>query len=58
MQQVNNHGVFRRWFVETDVKYFKSGALKAITNITRSMVEWIPSQVYFKDFVHRYRKAF
>ena len=25
----------RRWFIEADVKDFKSGALKTITNITR-----------------------
>ena len=44
---MNNHGVSGRWFTETDVKHFKSGALRTI-----------PSQVYFKDFVHRYRKTF
>ena len=60
MHQVNNYGVSSKWFTETDVKHFKSGALRTIS--TRSMVNWkkkrIPSQVYFKDFVHRYRKAF
>ena len=37
---VNNHGVSRRWFTETDVKHFKSSALRTTTNITRSMVNW------------------
>ena len=36
--QVNKHGVSRRWFTEANVEHFKSGALKTITNITRSMV--------------------
>ena len=26
VHQVSNHGVFRRWFTETDVKHFKNGA--------------------------------
>ena len=38
LHQVNNHGVSRRWFTETDGKHFKRGALGTITNITRSMV--------------------
>ena len=38
--QVNNHGVSRRWFTETDVKHFTRGALRTITNITRSIVNW------------------
>ena len=29
---MNKHGVSRRQFTETDVKHFKSGALKTITN--------------------------
>ena len=45
IQQVNK--VSRRWFTETDVKYFKSDALRIITNITRSMVNWK------KEFLHR-----
>ena len=61
IQQVNNHIVSRKWFIKTVVKHFKSGALQTITNITRRIVNWkkrIPSQVYFKEFVQRYRKAF
>ena len=34
MHQVNNHGISRKWFTETDVKHFKSGALRTITDIT------------------------
>ena len=45
--QVNNHGVSRRWFTETDVKHFKSGGLRTITNITRSIINWK------KKFLHR-----
>ena len=33
---MNNHRVSRKWFTETDVKQFKSGALQ--TSTTRSMV--------------------
>ena len=33
--QVNNHGVSRRWFTETDVKHFMSSTLRTITNIIR-----------------------
>ena len=38
MQQASKCGVFRSWFTEADVKYFMSGALRTITNITKSMV--------------------
>ena len=38
IRQVNNRQVSRRWFTETEVKHFKSGALETITNITKSMV--------------------
>ena len=38
MHQVNKHGVSRRWFTEADIKGFKSGTLRTITNITRCMV--------------------
>ena len=31
---MNKHGVSRRWFAKTDVKYFKSDALRIITNTT------------------------
>ena len=37
IHQVNNHGVSRRGLTETDVKHFKSGALRTII-ITRSIV--------------------
>ena len=36
IHQVNNHRVSRKWFTETDVKHFKSGALQTVT--TKSMV--------------------
>ena len=52
---MNKHGVSRRWFTEVDVKHFKSGTLRTIRNIIRSMANWkkkkIHSQAYFKDFV-------
>ena len=35
IQQVNKHGVSRRWFTETDIKDVKSGALET-ANITRT----------------------
>ena len=44
---MNKHGVPRRWFSEADVKHFKIVALRTITNITRSMVNWK------KEFLHR-----
>ena len=34
---MNKHGVSRRWFTETDVKYFKSSELRIITNKVRTM---------------------
>ena len=37
---MHKHGVSRKWFTETDVKYFKSDVLKTMTNITRSLVNW------------------
>ena len=40
IHKVNKHRVCRRWFTETNVKDFKSGALRTITNTTRSMVNW------------------
>ena len=43
---MNKHGVFRRWFTEADVNYFKGGALRTITNITSSVVKWK------KEFLH------
>ena len=44
---MNKHGVPRRWFSEVDVKHFKISALRTITNVTRSMVNWK------KEFLHR-----
>ena len=38
MHQENKHGISRRWSTETDFKDFKSGALRAIINKTRSSV--------------------
>ena len=38
IHQVNKHRDSRRWFTEADVKHFKSGTLRTITNITRIMV--------------------
>ena len=37
---MNKHGVSRGWITEADVKHFKSGALRTITNITKSMINW------------------
>ena len=37
---MNNQGISRRCFTETDVKDFKSGVLRTITNITRSILNW------------------
>ena len=43
---------------------FKSGVLRMISNIAEEYTFYgklkkrIPSQVYFKDFVHRYRTVF
>ena len=36
--QVNKVGISRRWCTEADGKNFKSGVLRTIRNITRSMV--------------------
>ena len=38
-QVMNKHGVSRRCFTETDVKHFKSGALRTITNIVHEYCE-------------------
>ena len=38
IQQASKCGVFRSRFTEADVKCFMSGALRTITNITKSMV--------------------
>ena len=35
--QMNKLGVFSRWFTEADIKYFKSAALRTVTNKARSM---------------------
>ena len=57
---MNKHGVSRRWFTETDVKHFTSGALRnhKYNQAYGNLEKRIPSQVYFKDVVHRYRKVF
>ena len=44
---MNKVGVSRRWFTEADVKHFNCGALRTITNITRSMI------TEKKEFLHR-----
>ena len=36
---MNKHGVSRKWFTETDVKDFKSAALKTIPEITKTGFE-------------------
>ena len=77
IHHVNKHGVSRRWFTEADVKHFKIGTLRTITNITRCMVNWkkeflhkcisktlfidteqLSLQVFFKDFVDRFRTTY
>ena len=61
---MNIHGVSRRWITETDVKHFKSGTLRAITDVAEKeytfygQLKKIASQVYFKDFIRRHRTAF
>ena len=41
INQVNKYGVSRRWFIETDVKHFKRGALRTIINIAeKEYVSW------------------
>ena len=40
---MNEHGVSREWFTEADVKDFKSGALRTITEITKKGFELIVS---------------
>ena len=47
--QMNKLGVFSRWFTEADVKYFKSGALRTVTNKARSM----PAMVNQKKILGR-----
>ena len=51
-------------FTGTDVKHFKSGALRTVINIAEKEYSFygklkkrILSHVYFKDFAHRYRTA-
>ena len=45
---MNKHVVSRRWFTETDVKHFKSGALKKMTNIAHK--EHTPFHCKLKKF--------
>ena len=64
IHQVNKNGVSGRWFTETDVKHFNSGAQRTITNIARGIPsmgnekKWIPSQGYFKGFVYTLQNSF
>ena len=44
---MNKHGVSRRCFTEADVKDFKSGALRTITNITKSIANWKKKVFFF-----------
>ena len=62
---MNKHKVPRRRIIETNVKHFKGGVLRTITNTTAKehifdgkMKKKIFAQVYFKDFVYRYRTTF
>ena len=52
---MNKHGVSRRWFSEADIKDFKSSALKATINITRTGFELSVSRlrnaIYFPIIV-------
>ena len=50
MHQVNNHGVSGRWFTETDVKHFKSGALRTITKYN----EETEAKNYFTGLFQRF----
>ena len=74
---MNNHRVSRRWFTETNVRYFKSGELNnhkqeygklkkripsqryiskiLITDTEKLYNMQISSQVFFKDFIDRFR---
>ena len=48
IHKVNKHGVSSRiCFAESDTKNFKIGALRTITNITRSTLNWK------KEFLYR-----
>ena len=42
-------GVLRRWFTEGGVKYFKSGAVRTITNMTKN------KKKKKKEFLHSFR---
>ena len=62
---MNKNEVSKKWFTETDVKHFKSRTLRTITNITRSMVNFIDTeqlskmqyslQLFLKDFADEFR---
>ena len=57
IHQMNKLGVSRSWFTGTDIKHFNKNRAGNIPSIL-IWKTWIPSQVQFKDFVHRYRTAF
>ena len=42
---MNKHGVSRRSFTEANIKHFKSGALRTITNITRSIYSKLKKRI-------------
>ena len=50
INQVNNHGLSRRWIADTEIKHLKSGAFRTITNIAEKestsygKLKRIPSQ--------------
>ena len=51
---MNNHGVCRRCITETDVKHFKSGALRAITNIAEKEYASYGKLIYMHTYIHTY----
>ena len=61
---MRKHGVSRKWFTETNVKHFKTGALRAITNIAEEYIlhgkvkKRIPLQVCTKSTFHRHRAVY
>ena len=57
---MNEHGVSRTWFTETDIKDFKRGIKNnhKYNQEHGKLKKMNHSLVYFKDFVFRYRTAF
>ena len=51
INQLNKHGVSRRWFTENDVKHLRSGALRIITNIAEKENTFYGKLK--KEFLHR-----